>query len=395
MSTFTALSASDEFGRHLSASLGPAHKVRLMTPSMTVTPAEIVAKDPGSPIDVVIFGPDVTPQNALALAAGFDRLHPEIVAVWAAEPTTEQMRAAMRAGMRDIIAPTTAAGALRMALEQAAETAGTRKPAVPGSNAQQRTRGRVISVMSPKGGVGKTTVATNLAIGLAKIAPMGVVIVDLDLQFGDVATGLGLAPSYTITDAVGAAASSDSMVLKAYLTPHPSGLYAMCAPLLPSEADFIKPAQIGTLVGQLVLEFPFVVLDTSPGIGEEVLAVLELATDGVWVCGMDIPSIRGLNVALDVLRQLDLMPPSNTIVLNFANKHSGLSVKDVEETVGLPVDIALPHSPTLPFSTNSGVPLLQDNRKDPASKGLKQLVLRLSGTPEKDRKQNHRRAGIS
>ncbi len=395
MSRFLAVSASEEFGRHLSATLEPAHSLQMLVPAVASAPADVLARNTGGIIDVVIFGPDVPTPQAMALATGFDRLHPETVAVWARIPSDELMLVAMRAGMRDVIAPDTATEPLRLALEQAAMTAGTRRPAAEGTSDQQRTRGRVISVMSPKGGVGKTTVATNLAVGLARLAPMGVVIVDLDLQFGDVATGLGLEPNYTITDAVGGAASADAMVLKAYLTPHPSGLYAMCAPLRPDEADLIKPAQISTLVSQLSLEFPFVVLDTSPGIGEEVLAILELATDGIWVCGMDIPSIRGLNIGLDVLRQLDLMPPSNTIVLNFANKHSGLSVKDVEDTVGLPVDIVLPHSRTLPFSTNAGVPLLQDDRKDPAAKGLKKLVHRLRGSTQDDRKKIHRRAEIS
>lgn len=403
MSRFLALTDSDEFGQHLSAALLPAHGLELLSAhgfellsaTEAGTAADVLGRNSGPAQDVVIFGPDLDASKVLALAAGFDRLAAEIVAVWAATPPPELMLAAMRAGMRDILAPETPTPALRLALEQAASTAAAaRKPSASGSNEQQRTRGRVISVMSPKGGVGKTTVATNLAVGLAKIAPMGAVIVDLDLQFGDVATGLGLEPSYTITDAVGAAASTDAMVLKAYLSSHPSGLYAMCAPLLPSEADFIKPAQISTLVSQLSLEFPYVILDTSPGLGEEVLAVLELATDGVWVCGMDIPSIRGLKLGLDVLRQLDLMPPANTIVLNFANKRSGLSVRDVEETVGLPVDIVLPHSKTLPFSTNTGVPLLQENRKDPATRGLKKLVERLNGTLTNDTKKNHRRAEV-
>ena len=99
------------------------------------------------------------------------------------------------------------------------------------------------------------------------------------------------------------------MVLKAFLSRHESGAYALCAPYRPAEADLIKPAHVTTLINQLSLEFPYVMLDTSPGLGDVVLAVLELATDGIWVCGMDIPSIRGLNHGLEVLRQLDLMPP--------------------------------------------------------------------------------------
>lgn len=391
MSRFLAVTASAEFGHHLSAALGSTHELQLLAPH--AVPTDLLAQQPGGLVDVLVLGPDVETEQAFSLASGFDRVHPEIVVVLAAIPSAELMLAAMRSGIRDVIAPDTAAGELRQSLEFAAFTAANRRLVAAGTGDQSGGRGRVISVMSPKGGVGKTTVATNLAVGLAKLAPMGVVILDLDLQFGDVASGLGLEPAYTISDVVSGDASNDAMVLKAYLSPHPSGLYAMCAPLSPAEADLIKPAQVSTLINQLSLEFPFVVVDTAPGLGEEVLAVLELAADGIWVCGMDIPSIRGLNHGLEVLRQLDLMPPSNMIVLNFASRNNGLSIKDVEATIGLPVDIVLPQSRTLPFSTNAGVPLLQNNRKDPVTKGLKNMVRQL--TAESSPKNIHRRAEIS
>ena len=397
MSRFLVLTASAEFEHRLAASLGTAHEFQVVAAATQgETPAGVLARNPGEPVDVIIFGPDATPEHTLSLAAGLDQLHPDIVVVLAAVSTPEQTLAAMRSGIRDVIAPDAEPDQLRLALERAAFASSTRRLAAAEEAGQPRTRGRVISVMSPKGGVGKTTVATNIAVGLARLAPMGAVIVDLDLQFGDVASGMGLEPEYTISDAVTAEASNDAMVLKAFLSRHPSGAYAMCAPLRPAEADLIKPAHITTLISQLSLEFPYVILDTSPGLGDVVLAVLELATDGVWVCGMDIPSIRGLNHGLEVLRQLDLMPPSNTIVLNFADKRSGLTVQDVEATVGLPVDILLPRSKTLPFSTNAGIPLLQDNRRDPALKGLRNLVDRLqAGASSLSGKNVHRRADIS
>ena len=91
----------------------------------------------------------------------------------------------------------------------------------------------MVSVVSPKGGVGKTTVATNLAVGLAQRVPNSTVLVDLDVQFGDVASALDLEPEHFLADAVHATAKRDSMVLKTFLTQHRSGLYVICAPARP------------------------------------------------------------------------------------------------------------------------------------------------------------------
>lgn len=379
MSRFLALTSSRTFERRLSAALGRDHELQVLDAGLAAgRPVDVLSRDHAGALNVLVIGPDVDTDHMRALAAGVDRENPDIVVVVAAVLTAELTLAAMQCGVRDVILPDAEPQQMRLALERNAETSEARRQAASKDAEEQRLRGRVISVMSPKGGVGKTTVATNLAVGLAKLAPKGAVIVDLDLQFGDVASGMGLEPLHTISEAVTGAASNDAMVLKAFLSRHESGVYVLCAPLRPAEADLIKPAHVTTLINQLSLEFPYVILDTSPGLGDVVLAVLELATDGVWVCGMDIPSIRGLNHGLDVLRQLDLMPPSNTIVLNFADKHSGLSVQDVEATVGQPVDVFLPRSRTLPFSTNSGIPLLHDNRRDPALKGLRKLVERFS-----------------
>jgi pilus assembly protein CpaE len=362
----------------LTEAVGRGHQLQVLDAALAAgRAADVLSRNHQGTVNVLVVGPDVEPDHMLALATAVDRENPGIIVVVAATLTAELTLAAMQSGVRDVISPDAEAPQMRQALERNALTSLTRRLAATNDADQQRLRGRVISVMSPKGGVGKTTVATNLAVGLAKVVPMGAVIVDLDLQFGDVASGLGLEPQHTISEAVTGSASNDAMVLKAFLSRHESGAYVLCAPQRPADADLIKPAHVTTLINQLSLEFPYVILDTSPGLGDVVLTVLELATDGIWVCGMDIPSIRGLNHSLDVLRQLDLMPPENTIVLNFADKHSGLTVGDVEATVGLPVDILLPRSRTLPFSTNSGVPLLHDTRRDPAIKGLRKLVERL------------------
>jgi len=253
----------------------------------------------------------------------------------------------------------------------------------------------VIAVGAGKGGVGKTTVATNIAVGLGKAAPMSVVIVDLDLQFGDVASGLMLDPEHTITDPVVGAASQDSMVLKTYLTVHPAGIYALCAPKNPIEMDRISGEQVSRLLNQLREEFHYIVVDTAPGLGEHVLATLEQATDAVWICGMDIPSIRGLRTGFQILAELDLLPEKRHVVLNMTDRRAGLTLQDVEASIGAPVDVALPRSRTLPYSTNKGIPILQDGSRDSAAKGLRQLVERFKPDwEERPHKKLHRRAVV-
>jgi pilus assembly protein CpaE len=327
-----------------------------------------------------------------------DLQYPEISVVLVVPETKEVVLQAMRSGVRDLLDPAADPDAMRVLLERASlAAAGRRRGLGPGASehADHGDGGRVIAVMSPKGGVGKTTVATNLAVGLGKAAPMSVVIVDLDLQFGDVASGLMLDPEHTITDAVVGAASQDSMVLKAYLTVHPAGIYALCAPRNPVEMDRISGEQVSRLLSQLREEFHYIVVDTAPGLGEHVLATLEQATDAVWICGMDIPSIRGLRTGFQILAELGLLPEKRHVVLNMTDRRAGLTLQDIEATIGSPVDVALPRSKTLPYSTNKGVPILQDGSRDSAGKGLRQLVERFKPNwEERPHKKLHRRAVV-
>jgi pilus assembly protein CpaE len=163
----------------------------------------------------------------------------------------------------------------------------------------------------------------------------------------------------------------------------------------PVEADFITPEQITRLLEQLADEFQYVVVDTAPGLPEIGLAAMEACTDVVWVSSMDIPSVRGLRSGLDILRQLDIMPEGRHVVLNMADPKCGLSVQDVESTIGAPVDVSVPRSRAVAFSTNRGVPVLQESRKDPAVKGLNRLVERFSPAGRaKSPRKTHRRVVV-
>ncbi|WP_422933876.1 AAA family ATPase [Sinomonas sp. P47F7] len=350
----------------------------------------------GEPLEVLVLGPDLPSTDVLNFAAAVDVRSPHVSVMYAANASPELALAAMRSGVRDLVTPEADVETLRVHLEQAAMAASYRlsstAPAttVGSSDRPNQGRGRVITVMSPKGGVGKTTIATNIAVGLAKTSPLSVVIVDLDLQFGDVASGLMMKPESSIVEAVNG--PMDSMSLKTYLVPHPTKLYALCAPLNPADADRVSAEQVSDLVARLAAEFQYVVIDTSPGLGEHVLAALDQATDVVWVCAMDLPSVRGLRSGLEILSELDMLPENRHVVVNMADRKSGITVQDIEATINIPVDVILARSKSLPLSTNRGVPALQDGLRSTTVKALLSLVERFKPTwQDRNHRQTHRR----
>lgn len=344
-------------------------------------PAALLAQvAEGATPEVIVLGAGVPVVEALALAASLDRQCPTISVVLVTEATQAVWLEAMRAGVRDVLTPEANPDEIRTVLDRAIRAAELRRQAIGGTD-DANPAGRVITVASAKGGTGKTTVATNLAVGLARLSPHTTVLVDLDVQFGDVASALQLMPDYSVVDAVSGPSSQDAMVLKTFLQLHSTGLYALCGPDAPAAADQVTGEQVTRLLDLLAASFRHVVVDTAPGLGEHALAALDRATDIVQVCGMDVPSVRGLRKELDVLNQLDITPLTQTIVLNFADRSGGLSVKDVEATVGAPVDIVLPPSKTVLVSTNHGVPLLQNDTRNPVSKELHKLVARFVPAP--------------
>ena len=195
---------------------------------------------------VAVLGPGLPTAAALELAEAFDLLHPEVCVVLVAKPTSRLWEQALRAGVREIVAPNSDDEQVSEAIARAEAAAQRRQTSGGVTKHHEVRRGRVITVMSPKGGAGKTTVATNLAVELGEHAPGRVVIVDLDLQFGDVATALALGPQSTIADAARSAGRLDVTALKVFLEPHSAGLYALVGPHFPAEAEEVSAATPGT-----------------------------------------------------------------------------------------------------------------------------------------------------
>jgi pilus assembly protein CpaE len=332
--------------------------------------------------DVLLIGPAAPADEVLTLAGRLDVQSPGISVLLIADPSPEMWQAAMRAGIRDLLSPAAEVAEIRAAVDRAGHAAASRRRVLRPVTETAKYTGRVITIASPKGGVGKTTVSTNLAIGLTAAAPQSTVLVDLDVQFGDVASALGLVPEYSLPDAVHGPAAEDTMVLKTFLTQHPSGLFAVCGSENPAAGDTVSAEDVTRLLAALAREFRYVVVDTAPGLSAQTLAALDRASDVIMLSSMDVPGVRGLRKELDVLRELCMIPAGRHVVMNFGDPKGGLSVRDVELAIGTGVDVVLPRSSSVPPSTNQGVPLIRSgSKRDPMVKELKRLVSRFAATP--------------
>jgi pilus assembly protein CpaE len=340
-------------------------------------PARAVTELVNGGADVVALGPGLPADSALELVRAFDHHRPEISVVIVAEPSPALLHSALRAGARDVIAPDAPDAELRSVLQLALGAASHRRRVLDGKTEPAVPTAKVISVLCPKGGAGKTTVSTNLAVGLAQRAPGKVVIVDLDLQFGDVASALQLAPDHTIRDAV-QAPRLDPTTIKVFLTAHRNGLFALCAPLSPVEADEIGAEQVQLVLELLVTSFDYVVIDTASGLDEAALVALERSTDLVLLSAPDVPCVRGTRKEVEALELIGDPAQRWHFVLNRADARTGLSTSDIEQTVGLKVDVAVPESRAVPLALNQGTAMLESDPRAGVSQAFLELVDRLA-----------------
>jgi pilus assembly protein CpaE len=255
--------------------------------------------------------------------------------------------------------------------------------ATNGSLPPPKRIGKVIVVVSPKGGSGKTAMATNLAAALAVRFPGRVAALDLDVQFGDMCTSMGLHPEHNLAQ-VATSAQVDSTTIKLFLTPYEPGLYVLCGARTPAEADVVTHQHVSKVIPLLAADFDYVVVDTPAGLDDRTLAALECASDLLLVSSLDVTSIRSLRKAVEAMDTIGVTK-NRHFVLNRADAKVGLRVTDASEAVGLPIVAMIPSAREIPLSMNVGTPVVKLEPKSAVAKQMSQLTYLFAPTTATDK----------
>jgi pilus assembly protein CpaE len=325
----------------------------------------------------VILGPGVDLEASAALADTLRVTHPATSVILVRRRVdTSVLAEALRSGMREVVEERDLTG-LGEAVKRAAEL----WSALHGHDEREHEgdNGKIVTVFSPKGGVGKTTIAVNFALALAASGEKRVCLVDLDLGFGDVAITLQIFPARTLADAAHLQQGLDAETLETLLTPHRDNLSALVAPVQPDAKDAIPASLVGRILHLLRSKFDYVVVDTAPAFDEHVLQALDETDEMLLVTSLDVPTLKNVKIALETLDLLNFPRDRRHLILNRADDKVGLSPEKVESTLGMEISTSVPSSPQVASATNAGEPIVSSHPRHPASQALIALAQELTG----------------
>jgi pilus assembly protein CpaE len=332
------------------------------------------------------------------------------------ESGSELFRRAMLAGAREVLQKPFAGDDLVAAIHrvhafQARKRAAQsiRQPANGGPSAADGARrrvGRMISIVSGKGGVGKSIIATNLALVLNRPHPGSVVLVDLSLQFGDVAALLAMTPDGSIAEfAASDASMPDRHVIQQALSLGPQGLTVLAAPPSPELADYVTTAHLRSLVAELRSTFELVVTDTTSQLTEITLEALENSDHIVLVTDFSVTSVKNTRLIMSVIGVLQVDPERIVVVANHrdAPLAGGMDRARIEDFLRHPVAAVIPHdAAAIGGSVSSGVPIVIGGHSSPATAAFERLASALTGdagpvsaAEQPGKKRSRRRLGFA
>ncbi len=323
-------------------------------------------------VEVAILGPTFGTADSVREVQHLFELRPDLAVILVAdEMSTDVLRTAIRLGIKDVIETPVTKESIEESLRLLAPVAGTGED----RTVWKSKIGKVVTIMSPKGGAGKTVTASNVAVSLAEWSePDRVVVMDGDLQFGDICIALQVEPKHTIVDAARDIEKLDEEMLSSLLARHNSGLRVLAAPLEPALADEVSTPVVVRTIGMLRRMFDYIVIDTAPFLDEPVLSILERSDVVLLVVDMDLPSVKNAKLALDTLRLIKFPFEKIKLVLNRNNSKARLDVGELERSLGLRVEASVVSDKLVPRAVNEGVPVVQLNPRSRVARDFRSVA---------------------
>ena len=322
--------------------------------------------------DIILMDINMPVMDGIKATEEISILVPETtVIIMSVQNEQEYLKKAMAAGARDYLNKPFSGEELVKAIVKAYEVEHKRKEQSSLTKTIEEIKPKVITVFSTKGGVGKTTIASNLAVSIARTTKKKVALVDLDLQFGDIAITLNVSVKNTISDLIKEFNQLDVELMDEYLVTHFSGVRVLPAPIKPEYAEYITSSHVEKIINVLRESFHYIIIDTSANFHETVLTSLDMSDKVLLVSTMDLPTIKNIKAGLDVMESLHYSRDKINIVLNKASEQYGIKYKDFENTLKYPIWSYIPEdNQTVITSANKGFPFVMTRTETKVAKAI-------------------------
>lgn len=364
--------------------------------------------------DVILMDINMPGVDGISASQGVLKINPATqIIIMSVQSEADYIRKAMLAGARDFLMKPFSGDELTSAIRRvydsrpaiaAAPVADTRASESGGSQAgdEHSVEGKILAFYSPKGGSGCTTLATNVAVGLA-LKGHRVALVDASYQFGDIAVMLGLRPTTTIVDLVDRLADLDAEMINSVLTRHETGLEVLLSPPRPEMAEMVTTDHVELILAQLSRMFDFVVVDTPSALNDQCIMALEMSHRIVLVSQQNLATLANIRRFFELMKQIEFDFKKILLIVNRANDRFGISIRDIGDAMKRPVmaSIALDEFGATQ-AADQGIPIVAGtSRNSPLvsslnqlTENLEQIMLRnggsLEGVPTATDQQNQK-----
>jgi pilus assembly protein CpaE len=289
----------------------------------------------------------------------------------------EYIKKAMSAGARDYVVKPFKVNELIDTIKRIFQVDQAKKKKIASPVTASKLQSKVISVFSTKGGVGKTTIATNLAVAIATTTKKKVALLDFDLQFGDVAISLNLFIKNTITELIKDISNveQENDMIEEYMLAHYSGVKVLAAPIKPENAEYVNSEHIKKILGILKGRFEYIIIDTAQGFDDTVITALDESDTILYISTLDLPSIKNTKNGLEVMKTLNYSNEKVRVVVNKSNESFGIKHLDFKAALNVDLFAIIPDDlASVAISVNNGHPLVSHRKSSVVSKRIFKLV---------------------